>query len=318
MAIALLTAVAGLVLLDWFLFETPVVAPRLPLGDDGSPTAKLLLAKRYRDSEVLYLGDSRVRFGVHPGVVSKACRCGPGFNAAVPATDPRLTRIMADRVLDTLSPRLAVIGVSQWELSDRADIRVTGPAEELVMPWQLAEFGVRIDGLGDMQEFLGERWRIYRFRAELRTALDPWSPDTDRTDPRRGFDDLSERRRLEESDLDQRQRQWFSNFEVRGRRTEALRGLVADLRGEGIEVLLVALPLYPNFHARVRREVDQFRAAMSELAAEQGVHFEDLTEAQRSGLNPDHFIDVVHIVDKGATKLSRRIARVIRSRFGTG
>lgn len=315
--IVFLTAAAGLVLLDWFLFETPVVAPRLPLGDDGSPTVKLLLADRYLDTEILYLGDSRVRYGVHPGVVSKACACGPGFNAAFPAADPRLTRIMADRILDTLAPGLVVVGVSQWELSDGADIRVWGPAPELVMPWHWDEFGGRIDGLGDLRDTLGEVWRTYRFRAALRVALDPWSTETDRTDPRRGFDDYSEKRRVHERDLDQRQRQWFSNFAVRGRRTEALRGLVADLRGEGIQVLLVAPPLYPNFHARVRREVELFRATMSELAAEQGVHFEDLTDPRRSGLTPDNFMDVVHVNDQGATKLSRQIAKVIRSRFGT-
>ena len=314
--IALLTAAAGLVFLDWFLFDTPAVAPRLPLGDGGSPTDKLLLAGRYPDTEVLYLGDSRVRYGIRPDVVTRVCTCGPGFNAAFPAADPPLTRIMADRVLDKLSPRLVVVGVSQWELSDAAEVRVWGPAPELVAPWQWPEFGGRLDQPEEVQYALGDAWRTYRYRAQLRVALDPWSREAGRTDPRRGFDDYDEKRRVHERDLDQRQRQWFSNYSVQGRRTEALRGLLADFRDEGVQVLLVAPPLYPNFHARVRRQVDLFRATMSDLAAENGAHFEDLSEARRSGLTPDNFLDVVHLNEQGATKFSRQIAKVIRSRFG--
>ena len=102
----------------------------LPSNNDGSPNDKLLLAARYRDAEVLYLGDSRVFYGVDPSIVSEACGCGPGFNGAVPAADPSLTSVMADRLLQKLSPRLLVLGVSQWELSDEADIPVDDPARD--------------------------------------------------------------------------------------------------------------------------------------------------------------------------------------------
>jgi hypothetical protein len=83
-----------------------------------------------------------------------------------------------------------------------------------------------------------------------------------------------------------------------------------------VEVLLVAPPLYPDFHARVRREVDLFRAAISELAAEHGAVFEDLTEPRRSKLDEDDFRDVVHLEEDGAAEFSRQIGRVIRTRFG--
>ena len=315
-AITLLTASAVLGLLDWFLFETPVVARRLPFGDESSPNDKLLLADRHPDTEVLYLGDSRVQYGIHPDVVSRECSCGPGFNAGFSATDPRLTRIMADRLLDKLPARLVVIGVSQWELSDGADIHVWGPAPELVMPWQWAEFGVSVDQPNVAHALLSDTWRIYKYRAALRVALNPWSPDAGRTDPRRGFDEYGGRRRVRERDLDQRQQHWVSSFSVQGRRTEALRGMLADLRGRGVQVLLVAPPLYPNFHARVHREVDMFRAAISGLAADNGVVFEDLTEPRRSGLTQDNFVDVVHLNEGGTTKFSRYVGRVIRSRFG--
>src|SRR3712207_6849900 len=66
----------------------------------------------------LFRSDSRVLFGISPTHVSETCGCGPGYNAAFAAADTRLTRVMADRVLEKLSPGLVVIGVSQWELSD--------------------------------------------------------------------------------------------------------------------------------------------------------------------------------------------------------
>jgi hypothetical protein len=318
-ATALLTATALLVLLDRLLFDVPAVARRLPLAEVRSPYDKLLVADRYRDAEVVYLGDSRVQSGVHPDVVSSTCECGPGFNAAFAAADPRLTRIMADRLLEKLSPRLVVIGLSQWELSDNADIRMWGSAPELVEPWRWAEFGFDFGQPAEVRDALGDAWRIYRFRAELRVALDPWSPEAGRTDPRRGHDvhDVpKEYRRLREQDLDERQKQWFTDFSVRGRRAEALRGLLADLRARGIPVLVVAPPLYPNFHARVRRQVDQFREAVAGMAAENGAVFEDLTDARRSGLTKDSFRDVVHIGKEGSTKFSRQLGKIIRARFG--
>ncbi len=99
-------------------------------------------------------------------------------------------------------------------------------------------------------------------------------------------------------------------------RTEALRELVADLRDRDVRVLLVAPPLYPSFHSRVRREVDMFGAAVTELAAENGAVFEDLTEPRRSGLTQDNFVDVVHL-NEGNHQVLQRIGRAIRSHFGT-
>jgi hypothetical protein len=314
-AIALLTATALLLSLEWLLFDTPLVARRLPLIDETSPSGKLLLADRYRDAEVLYLGDSRILYGIDPNVVSEECDCGPGFNAAFAAPDARLTRIMAERTLKKLSPELVVIGVSQWELSDEADIHVWGPAPELVAPWRWAEFGLGLDQPDEVRDAVGAAWRTYHHRSKLRVALDPWSEDAGRTDPRRGFDAWRGRPQLREDDLEERQEQWFSNFSVHGHRSEALRGLLADLRGRGIQVLLVAPPLHPDFHARVRREVDRFRAATSELAAENGAVFEDLSEARRSDLTEGNFRDVVHLNERATKKFSREVAEAIESHF---
>jgi hypothetical protein len=311
--------VAVLLLLDWTLFDAPAMAARLPIGNnDGSPSDKLLLAARYRDAEVLYLGDSRVFYGVDPSIVSEACGCGPGFNGAVPAADPSLTSVMADRLLQKLSPRLVVLGVSQWELSDDADIPVDDPAREVVAPGQLPEFGVTLDWPEQIEARTGTAWRLYKYRGELRSALDAWASGAGPEDPRRGFEVYRERRRIRQEDFERRERQWFRHFSVDGRRTEALRGLVGRLRRRGIQVLLVAPPLHPDFYAEVRREVAMFRAAVQDLAAEEGAAFEDVTDAPRIGLTADDFLDVAHLNEAGAATFSRHLGNVLRSRLGTG
>ena len=309
--------VLTLLILDWVLFDTPALASRLPIGNnDGSPNDKLLLAARYPDAQVLYLGDSRIFYGVDPIIVSESCRCGPGFNGAIPAADPGLTRIMADHLLRRLSPRLVVLGLSQWELSDEARIPIEDPAREIVPPWQLAELGMWRDDPAGAQEWLSAAWRLYRYRGEVRAALDEWASTSPREDPRRGFEVYSERRRLREEDQDRRERQWFSDFSVEGRRAGALRGMLADLRARGIEVVLVAPPLYPDFHAQVRREVATFHAVVEELANEHGAAFVDVTEPQRIGLTPSHFLDVVHLNEEGTTIFSRHLGAVLGTRLG--
>ena len=314
-AIVLLTAAAMLLLLDWVLFDTPAVARHLRVADDGLPRDKLLLVPRYRDARVLYLGDSRILTGVDPAVVSEACGCGPGFNGAFAAAEPRLTAIMADQLLRKLSPELVVIGVSQWELSDGAEIRFLRPALDLVPPWRLDELDLALDPADQVEATVGAVWRLYRYRGEVRATLDPSMAPDRPADLRRGFNDYDGPRRLRERDQDQREEQWFDDFAVDGRRAEALRALLADLRGRDIRVVLVAPPLHPAFHARVRSEVETFRTAAERLAAESDALFLDLTEPRRLGLDGDDFQDVVHLDEDGAVELSRYLGREIRSRL---
>jgi lysophospholipase L1-like esterase len=138
-------------------------------------------------------------------------------------------------------------------------------------------------------------------------------------EPQRGFNLVSRRRGVGDEQLDAREEYFFGeDFAVRGRRAAALEGLVSDLRRRGIRVLLVAPPLHPELHARVRREVSTFRSAMQKLADEHDAVFEDLTLPERSGLTQRNFVDDVHINEEGTTRFSRRIGQVIRSRFGAG
>ena len=313
----LLSAAATLLLLDRLLFDTPAVTRHLHVADDGLPRGKLLQAARYRDTRVLYVGDSRILTGVDPSVVSETCGCGPGYNGAFAAADPGLTRIMANQLLRRLSPEVVVIGVSQWELSDAATIRLARPTAELVPPWQLDEFGVTLDPSDQVEALVGVVWQLYRYRGDVRATLDPSAGTARADEQRRGFRPWEEGgTRLREPDLDRRQRQWFTDFSVEGRRADALRGLLADLRGRGIRVVLVAPPVHDAFHARLRRQIDLFRTAVEQLAADGGAAFEDLTAPRRSGLSRSHFRDFVHLNDEGVVVFSRHLGQVLKSHVG--
>jgi hypothetical protein len=315
-AIALLTAVAVLLLLERVLFDTPALAARLPVGGD-SPQDKLLLAARYPDTQVLYLGDSRVRTDIHPGIVSQTCACGPGFNAGFGAADLRLTSIMSDRLLQKLSPELVVISVSQWELSDGARIEVWGPARELMPPWQLRSFGVSLDEPQDVRDAIGSFWRLYKHRAKLRAAVDPGASAPRPDDTRRGFTPDRRTRQVGDDDLERVRQRFFANVSVEGNRTQALRSLIANLRQRGIQVLLVAPPLYSKLYDRVPDEVALFRSAMEQIAAENSVAFEDATDPRPIGLKAGNFRDGIHLDQAGASTFSRHLGNVIGSRFGT-
>ena len=310
-ALAILVAVATLLLMDWLLFDTPAVTARLRVGDQGLPREKLLLAARYRDARVLYLGDSRILGGVDPDFVSETCRCGPGFNGAFGAADLRLTRILAGELLQTLSPEVVVIGVSQWALSDAAVLELAQPAIELVPPWQLAEFGVTLDPAGQLEATLDRAWRLYRYRAEVRATLEGRSGAGDH-ERNRGYYVNDRPRRLGQQGLDEREQRWFTNFSVEGRRADALRGLLADLRARGIRVVLMAPPLHQALHARVHSQVGAFRAAMEQMAVEGGATFEDFTAPEPLRLTAGQFQDFVHVNEGGAERFSRRLGEALR------
>jgi hypothetical protein len=316
-AIALLTAALALWVLDWALFDVAALAARLPVEDDGLPKEKLLLAARYPDSQVLYLGDSRILTGVDPSVVSEQCGCGPGYNGAFVVADTRLTEVMAERLLRQFSPTLVVIGVSQWALSDAASIDVTQAAPELFPPWRLGEVGVRLAPAEQLAAVVGSVWQLYRYRGEVRAALDP-SREAGPHELQRGYYPNEEKRRPREEDPGERERHWFKDFAVRGRRAEALGALLAELRASGLRVILVAPPLQEAFHAHVQRQVAMFRAAAEQLAAETGAAFVDLSDPRPIGLRPEHFRDVVHLKKDGAEEFSRHLGDLIRSRLDAG
>jgi hypothetical protein len=309
--IVLATTAVALVALDWVLFDIGRLADRLAVAEVDSARGKLLMAAHFGDARVVYLGDSRTLTDVDPRVVSAVCECGPGFSAAFSSADTVLTRVVAGRLLETMAPDAVVIGLSQWWLSDQADIKVFFPAREVMPAWRMSEFG----GFPNTGELLSSAvasvWRLYRYRTEVRTTVAALAGSPP-VEFRNGFLPRTERpspAKVQEQAPIVKTR-GFSRFAVAGRRTAALRDLLADLRARSIPALLVALPLHPTARRLVADEVERFRVALFDLAREADVACEDLTAAEWIG--EEDFADNVHLNEHGAMKFSRYLGRQLR------
>lgn len=297
------TAVVVLLVIDVVGFGLLGLEGRLAIESATSPRAKLLMAARHRDSRVLYVGESGVLTNFDPGVISRACGCGPGFNAGFGGTDPLLTGVMTRRLLGVLSPEIVVIGVSQWWLSDGADIGVHWAARQVLGPAELVRVA-GYPGLGALaSSALAVVWRAYRYRDELHASL-LTALGRPAIEFRRGFgprDEIRTPARIEADAAIVRER-GFTRFDLRGRRTEAFRRLLDELRDRGIRVFLVVQPLHPASLRRVALQAREASDVIREVAAATGAVVEDLTDP--GWLIPSDFADNVHLNPAGAAKLS--------------
>ena len=311
-AALLLTVVLTLSGLDWALFRVGGLERRLVPTDPEAARTKLLMASRHRDARVLYVGDSRVATDIDPDTVTAVCGCGPGYNAGFGAADPRLMHLMLRRLLVNVSPVIVVVGVSQWSLSDAADIAVYGPARDLLAPWEF----VRVVGFTGPAELtsvtLGKLWTAYRYRQELRATVmaavgEPTIPF------RRGFVPRTESLAVARvvRDVPGVWRRGFEHFDVRGRRASALRAVLDDARARGLQVMLLAPPLHPASRRILEPELRAFRSMLREIGAASGVVTEDLTDP--GWLSVGDFADNVHLNEGGALKFSRHLGERLRT-----
>lgn len=311
LGVALVTTALTLWVIDWVLFSVVGLANYLLPQEVDSARVKLLMASRYRDSRLLYVGDSRALTDIDPQTVSATCSCGPGYNAAFSSADPALTRIVVRRLLKTLLPEAVVIGVSQWWLSDGADIKAYWPAREILPPWEVVRFG-RFPSAGElMSSVMGTVWQSYHYRAELRATL-MVAAGSRSLDFRRGFLPRTASvpiARVEQVAPIVRQR-GFGGFSLNGRRADELRWLLGELRDRRLRVLLVVLPLHPVSLKLVGPEVEEFRVALTRLAAESGAGVENLTAPE--WISAEDFSDNVHLNASGAEKFSRYLGLRVR------
>lgn len=320
-ALAAVTALAILVLLDIVVVYSGLLAAQLRPSDIDSARAKLLLAGRYADARVVCVGDSRVLTAIDPAQVSAVCGCGPGYNAAFSSADPPLARVVVHRLLSRLSPDLVVMGVSPWELSDAADVKVNLRAREILAPWELAEFGEPTGRRWALLAIAETMWQMLRYRSEIRSTLIALA-NRQPPDDRRGFLPLGGRQLDPErlaTDIEVGRRRAFQHFETTGQRADALRELLSDLDRAGVRAMLVSLPLHPLFRQRVAVELGEFQRAMRQLASTAGVIYEVIYEDLLSPtwLDTSDFQDTVHVTEAGAGKVSRHLGALIRDRMST-
>jgi hypothetical protein len=305
-AVALVTAVAVVAAVDCVLFDVAGLEQYLVAQEVDSPRAKLLMAARYRDAKILYLGDSRAVSNLDPDVVSAACRCGPGYNAGFSSADPFLTAVVFGHLVARMSPELVVISVSQWWLSDGADISVLWPARQILGPWDLIRVA-GYPGAGDLvSAALAVPWRAYRYRTEIHATMME-GLGSHRLDFRRGFTPKQtprSREQLAREALVVKQR-GFSKFDLNGQRMAVFRGLLDDVRRRGIRAVVTVPPLHPVALRLVEPEVSRFLTVVTDVSLAAGARVEDFTRPH--WIDETDFADNVHLNEQGARKLSRHL-----------
>ncbi|MBK9178110.1 MAG: hypothetical protein IPM45_00820 [Acidimicrobiales bacterium] len=317
----------GVVALGLLLAEgaARVLAPYLPeppLWHDRATAVKASqmdeLASGGGCVPVVFVGNSMTRDALVPEVFTAADPARrPAYNAALDAATPALLeRWVTDQVVPRLHPDTVVIGLSSFDLNDNASIGRAALAGYEEAPQS------RSDVWGRLQApFL--RWSdLVRYRTELRDPGVVWGAlgrlRRQQREPRDGpegipgilgplGEGLSRRDQTYTGSPGVQQfvrSELLNDFAVGGRQVRALHRTVTTLQDEGVQVVLLLLPVtddYVALHPEGSADHDAFVAAVEQVGRETGATVVDGREVVR---DPTSFADTHHLNAQGADHLS--------------
>ena len=271
------------------------------------------------DPEVLLFGSSRIQAALSPRMMEADLGLDGGtvMNLAQPFGDAVVGRIVYERNREKLSRAgIAVVGVEMWDVFGPASI---DPTTEYLLPLgERLEYG----GKDEISLLIGATWKTYAIRRILPQLISniiaggaetgPVAPDgrlqffaADADGPAtiNAAEQFDERfGRLEEPGA----------FDSSSHRAD-LAELVATLQADGMQVILVHLPLrsdfLPELERRLPNAMEQFARVLEDVP---GVATVDLgTTLAALGLPDTGYYDFGHAVESGVAALTRHVARVI-------
>jgi hypothetical protein len=272
-------------------------------------------------TSVLFLGSSMVNAAADPVLASRLIGPGrePVFNGAFNGADARSLAFFTEHVaLPRLRPRVVVIGASSVELNDNGitqdrfwDKLNDAPAARLAA------------GHGDVVEraeaWVEERSALVRYRTELRrpvTVLRGTSKKRASVSPLGVIGSLPEFHRrpygIRPDFRFRTEQETYRNFALGGDQLRALDGLVGVLRGRGVDVVIVNMPVTDDalaMHPGGREDYERAARALETLARERDVRFVDMSSNFPSH---DGFVDPLHLNAAGAKRFTERLVPVLR------
>ena len=308
---ALATCLVMLTCLELAIFRSGFFAGHVAVSDPQWPAAKLAIAARQPNTDVLYVGDSTMMTSVLPTIVSRSCDCGPGFNGGFSASNPWTTDAMTRRLLTFMHPKLVVISVSPWAVDGAAKFGNSDLARQVMSPSELAALGAPLDLAESIDATLGSLWSAYG----QRELVKEW------------FSALAPGQRYDESLLGYYVAPGSANSYARlvatadrlfadvGTPTAdapgatVIRTLVDDLRARGIAVAFLLPPLHPTAYEEAGPYLDRAEGAIRELAGEKAVPLIDC----RASFSASDFRDVTHLLEPAAERHSACVGERIRS-----
>ena len=307
-----------------------LLAPYLPAPElyaDQSTAVKAAqldrLAETDRCATVIVAGNSMARDDLVPAQIASANEDVAVYNAALDAASPELlSRWIPDHVLTRADPDLVVLGLSSFDLNDEA--RISQSALESFRSAALT----RDDSFGRWQQPLLRHLALFRHRRQLRDPVAVWSALSralrgereTRPDPKGipgvlGDDGAGLSRRdltfasAPGSDALLR-RELLNDFSIGGAQTDALRSLVDELEGDGVEVALTVLPVtdaYIAAHPDGTADYERFLAVVDDVASSEGVAVLDLHD----WADPADFADTHHLAGPAADRLSAALPELL-------
>jgi hypothetical protein len=278
-------------------------------------------------ADVVFTGNSVARDDLVPTAFGEHAPDLVAYNAALDAAAPRqLAGWVPDEVVPRLDPGVVVWVVTSPDLNDNA------PAAAAAADSYRSSIGGRDDVLGRIQRTLVDEVALVRHRGELTDPAGLWDAagdriageDAPRLDPSGlpgligpGGEGLS-RASLEYVAGDPVvtafvRDQLLADFDLGGEQVARAEDLVADLRADGREVVLVLPPVTPEFvelHPGGQEAFEDYGAAMRSLADDTGAELIDL----RDVAEPEWFADTHHLNGTGAAAFSATVADELAAR----
>ena len=318
--VALLLLAEGLLRLPSVQAALPSPEPTLwhaPLVEDKVEYFRNFVASHPVD--VLFVGNSTMQAGVDPAAFDAERTAlgvhGESFNASIEGLPPSVNKEFLKLFLRSADPRTVIIGVtpqdlnanSPWakDMDDRAGHSINLQA------------GVQDSPMGYVLAFLLDHSELFRYRYVLHQMLlrgGHLDPHPDVYFDERGFHaierslaDFSPSERLQAQN-----RAGVLNYSPVGEQADALREMIATVRADGAQPVLVAMPLSDHYYANFDDPADyqKYRAALQQLADELHTPLWDM-EALTGGeqFGDSEFGDLNHLNRVGAERLSGLLAQ---------
>lgn len=308
------------------------LADHLPAPDlwaDASTATKVAQMDALEEGpgcvDVVFAGNSMTRDGIDPAVFTAADPTGrTAYNAALDAATPELIqRWVPDEVVPRLSPDTVVIGLTSFDFNEGADLTASALEAYEGAPY------TRDDLLGRLEQPFLDHVALFRHRVELRDPELVWQSvgrwwrgeQSEQPDPA-GIDDLLgpagqglSRRDLTYGGSAVAQQilldQLLNDYAPSEGQAEALTDLVVGLEDDGIQPVLLLLPItedYESLHPDGAADYEEFRQEVLEIGEQTGT-----TVVDAHDWAPDEavFADTHHLNGQGADQLSAALPELL-------
>ena len=271
---------------------------------------------------VVFLGSSRMRDAVAPRIVEDALGLPAGAVANLALTSGTAFDAlrMYDRNLDRFTgATVAVVGIEDWWFNATRSFESMNRVRFAAGLWER----LRYPGLAPKSDLvLGWLWRTWDARYVLRAYIDTFSfPPQGALRPADAapLDDWgrigarqNESGVARAADVERAAQEYLGDYRLDGFSLWALDRLVSKLRGAGMTVVVIRLPLRPEYRMLAARRYAgpeaQWHAAVQ---ATTGMEIFE-PEAAALGLGETDFVDYGHLARPGTAKLSRALAGWLR------